>query len=534
MSNAKGVFYTNVDLEMDHLQKYAETAKQEKVLTSQSDLDPKLRASPEMLMWCRQQGSIVVLNDGTILSSNPTSRTVQNCKIVMLHNGIRAERVLAAQSSLIKILLENAEDPNAIQPREVETVSTQQQRLRILVKEALAEKISDIHIEVRQDIARIRFRKHGELYLHAEWLPKLGREVASVAFNKETDDAITHFNPFVPQSASMPLLIDNHEVRLRISSMPAHGGFDLVMRLLDTVEERILTLDELGYTPSQAYILKKAINTPYGAVIISGPTGSGKTTTLASCMNMVDSSRKVYTIENPVEKIVDSVTQVPVNSEQYDRTFASMGVAALRMDPNLIVLGEMRDIDTATVMIRAALTGHLVFSTLHTNTATGIVTRLVEMGMSSLLLADPNMLVCLICQRLAPVLCEACSRPIAESSLHRECLSRWKDVFVSDLSNVRVRGKLCHECKGLGISGRTVVAEIIWIDESGREFIKKCDILGWEKHLRANGWLSFRSQIIGLVKNGICDPLDAEKLIGDVSPLFSAQDFNYKDTSLFE
>lgn len=321
-------------------------------------------------------------------------------------------------------------------------------------------------------------------------------------------------------------------MRLRISSMPAHGGFDVVMRLLDTVEERVATLEELGYNKSQIYILKKAINTPHGAVIISGPTGSGKTTTLASCMSMVDSSRKVYTIENPVEKVIDTITQVPVNSEQYDRTFASMGIASLRMDPNIVVLGEMRDSDTANVMIRASLTGHLVFSTLHTNSAVGIVTRLVEMGISQLLLADPNMLICLICQRLAPVLCDSCAKSILESPEHTECLKRWKTALGGDISKVRIRGKFCHACKGLGVKGRTVVAEIVWIDEAGRDFIRKCDATNWEKYLHANGWKSYRDQVIDLVKQGITDPLDAEKMIGDVNPAFTAQSFNYKDPSL--
>lgn len=527
-TNANKTLPSNLDLEMEQLVKYAETAKQEKVLTSQADLNPKLRPAPEMITWCRQQGNIIVLNDGSILSANPVSRTVQNCKIVMLHQGMRPERVLAAQSSLIKILLENAPDLSEVQAPEVETISTQQQRLRILVKEALNETASDIHIEVRPDIAKIRFRKHGELYLHAEWVPKLGREVASVAFNKETDQSVTHFNPFIPQSASMPLVIDGNEIRLRISSMPAHGGFDVVMRLLDTTDNKIWTLEELGYKSGQIAILKKALRTPNGAVIISGPTGSGKTTTLASCMSLVDASRKVYTIENPVEKVVETITQVPVNSEQYDRTSASMGTAALRMDPDIIVLGEMRDLDTATVMTRAALTGHLVFSTLHTNSATAIVTRLVEMGIQPNLLADPNMLICLICQRLVPVLCNACARSIQSSEEHTDCLQRWNKILGSDINKVRVRGKYCHTCKGLGVKGRTVVAEIIWIDEDGREYIKKCDVLGWEKHLRANKWFSYRDRVVELVKMGVCDPIDAEKVVGDINPDFLAPSFNYE------
>jgi len=512
--------------EMEQLEKYAKASNQ-KVLTSQSDLDPKIRAATEMLSWCRERGDIVVLNDGSILSSNPISRSVQNCKIVMMHQGLRPEKVTPASSSLIKILLENAEEESEKEKLETETVSAQQQRLRILVKEALLAKASDIHIEVRQEIARIRFRKNGELYLHAEWLPKLGREVASVAFNKETDHAITHFNPLIPQSASMPLVIEGREVRLRLSSLPAHGGFDLVMRLLDTTDEKIPTLEELGYKKIQKEIIEKAAGMPHGAIIIAGPTGSGKTTTLASCVSATTPDQKVYTIENPVEKIIEAATQVPVHSEQYDRTFASMGVAALHMDPDIIVLGETRDLDTATVMLRAALTGHLVYTTLHTNTAIGIATRLIEMGISPTLMADADVLVCLICQRLAPILCDKCARPLLEASTYKQFIPQWTEVLGDDIKNVRVRGKYCHECKGLGIKGRSVVAEVIWIDETSRQFIKTCDTIGWEKYLRERGWTSYRDHAIELVKKGVCDPLDSEKIVGSLNLAYRAKTFDY-------
>ena len=271
--------------EQQLLKDYASVAKS-KILSSQSDLDPKDRAMPEMLHWCRQQEPIAVLQSGTILCSNPSSRLVQNCKIVMTKNGWDPKGVYPATSELIAMLLENAEEILETDSLE-ESVSAQQQRLRRLVNEALQVDASDIHIEVRADIARIRFRKHGELFLHAEWLPQLAREVVSVAFNKETDHAVTHFNPLVPQNASMPLFVSNREVRLRLASLPAHGGFDVVMRILTTAEEKILSLSELGYLPSQIELIKKAVSMPYGAIILSGPTGSGKTTTLASCMSLV-------------------------------------------------------------------------------------------------------------------------------------------------------------------------------------------------------------------------------------------------------
>ncbi|MCK4608095.1 MAG: Flp pilus assembly complex ATPase component TadA, partial [Gammaproteobacteria bacterium] len=374
------------------------------------------------------------------------------------------------------------------------------------------------------------FRKHGELYLHAEWLPKIAREIASVAFNKETDYAVTHFNPLVPQNASMPLSIEGRNIRLRLASLPAHGGFDVVLRILATGEEKTQRLQELGYTDLQVKLIEKASAMPHGAIIISGPTGSGKTTTLASCINMIHGDRKVYTIEDPVEKLVEKVTQVPVNEEQADRSFASMGRASLRMDPDVIVLGEMRDLDTAIVMTRASLTGHLVFSTLHTNTAPGIVPRLIDLGISSSLLSDASMLICLVYQRLIPTLCEKCAIPITESPDHKPHLARFEKIFgAAALGKMRARGQYCHTCKGLGIGGRTVVAEIVWVDEQSRLFIRNNDSIGWEKYLKSNGWEPHTVHTLNLVKQGICDPLDAEKTIGHRDPEFTAENFNYRD-----
>lgn len=505
--------------EQQVLEQYA-TIAQRKILSSQADLGLKDHAMPEMLAWCREQGSIVVLQSCTILTSDPTSRLVQNCKIVMHNKGLVPGLVFPATSALIKVLLENAEERRQQEDagqEGVAEVSTQQQRLRLLVKGALDLEATDIHMEVRSDVARIRFRKHGELFLHAEWLPKLAREVASVAFNKETDHNITHFNPLVPQNASMPLMIDDREVRLRLASLPAHGGFDVVMRILTTAEHEVPTLEQLGYLPEQVAMLKRALHMPYGAVILAGPTGSGKTTTLAACMRLVEDFRKLYSIEDPVEKVVTSVTQVPVNTEHYDRSFANMARTVLRMDPDVLVLGEMRDEDTAGVMVRAAITGHLVFSTVHANSAPGIVTRLLDLGVSSELLASPDLLVCMICQRLAPLLCSHCTIPLEQSPRHEEHFARWRSAFGDQWNAVKARGHDCVKCHGLGISGRTVVAEMIWVDEAGRQYVHDNHTAKWTQYLKETGWLSYHDQLLNLVKQGLVDPLDAEALAGEFS-----------------
>lgn len=509
------------------LSRYAATTKHQ-ILSSQSDLGPSDTAYPELLDWCRRQQHVVVLRSGKILTSQPSSRAVQNCRIIMASHQLKPVGIFPATQALIQFLLENATTKCADEVVVASDVSEQQQRLRLLVKAALDIEASDIHVEVRRDIARIRLRKHGELFLHAEWLPKLAREVVSVAFNKETDHSISHFNPFVPMSASMLLQVDDVSVRLRIASLPAHGGYDVVMRLLTTRDETIRTLKQLGYFPDQIAMFEKAIALPQGTVIVSGPTGSGKTTTLASCMQLVDMRRKVYTIEDPVEKLVSHTTQVPVNTQHYDRDFANMARTVLRMDPDVIVLGEMRDEDTAKVMLRAAITGHLVFSTVHTYSATSITTRLLDLGISDTMLSTPDVLTCLVCQRLVPILCKQCCMSLTDSRRHYREIVRWQRVFGDKLRVVRARGVRCTDCQNLGIQGRTVVAEMIWVDEYGRRLILNNNIFGWRQYLKQNGWKSVADRLIELVGMGRVDPLDAEKIIGPLDRQNVSARFDYR------
>jgi len=517
--------------EKDALEQFA-AATLTAVIGSQHDLDPKDRIMDEMLAWCREQGNIAVLKSATILSSEPASRTVQNCKSLMLSKGIHPGQVFAATSSLLTLLLASGREGTTIAQQRGETsasFSEQQQQLRDLIFEAVGQDVSDIHIQVRQNFTRIRMRQHGELRVYAEWSEKLGRELASVAFNKETDHATSHFNPLVPQDASMPLRIQGREIRLRLASVPAHGGFDMVLRILAAGEGRNKTLEELGYTQKQIDIIKMALRLPFGAIIVAGPTGSGKTTTLAACMEMVESTQKLYSIEDPVEKVIEMATQVPVNTEKEDRSFASMGRAALRMDPDVIILGEMRDEDTASVMVRASITGHLVLTTLHTNRATAIITRLVDMHISPVLLSDSSVLRCLICQRLVAIVCPGCSIPLRSSEKHQPFIPEWEKVLGREImDNARARGAGCDKCHGTGVGGRTVVAEVIWVDEEGRQFIQKCDTLSWEKMLRENGWTDFHGRAVELIQQGIIDPFDAEKVVGPINTAIGAKVYHYQ------
>lgn len=512
------------------LEQYA-LATKTKVITSPKDIDTKDRVMDEMFSWCHEQGNIVVLKSATILSSDPTSRTVQNCKSLLLSKGVHPGQVFAATRALINLLLASSANAEIAKKQVGEATtnfSEQQRHLRDLVFEAVAQGVSDIHIQVRPTFTKIRMRQNGDLRVYAEWSEKLGREIASVAFNKETDHATSHFNPLVPQDASMPLKVHGKDIRLRLASVPAHGGFDMVMRILGTGEERSKTLEELGYTQNQIDIIKMAMKLPFGAIIVAGPTGSGKTTTLAACMEMVESWQKLYTIEDPVEKVVEQATQIPVNTEKQDRSFASMGRASLRMDPDVVILGEMRDEDTANVMVRASITGHLVLTTLHTNRATAIITRLVDMGISPVLLSDSSVLRCLMCQRLIPKVCQHCAIPLRSSPKHQPHIADWEAVLGSEILNdAKARGNGCAKCGRSGVGGRIVVAEVIWVDEEGRQFIQKCDTLNWEKYLVENGWMDFRARAIDLIKTGICDPFDAEKVVGPINPSTQSKVYKY-------
>lgn len=512
------------------LEQYA-VATKTKVVTSPSDLDTKDKVMEEMLSWCKEQNNIVVLKSATILSSEPTSRTVQNCKSLLLSKGIYPGQVYAASRAFINLLLASGGEEELARRHKGETnvsFSDQQRHLRDLVYEAVIQNVSDIHIQVRQTYTKIRMRQHGELRMYAEWSERLGREIASVAFNKETDHATSHFNPMIPQDASMPLKIQGQDIRLRLASIPAHGGFDMVMRILATGEERGKSLEVLGYTKEQIDIIKMAMKLPFGAIIVAGPTGSGKTTTLATCMEMVEPWQKLYSIEDPVEKVVETATQIPVNTEKEDRDFANMGRASLRMDPDVIILGEMRDEDTAHVMVRASITGHLVLTTVHTNRATAIVTRLVDMGISPVLLSDSSVLRCLMCQRLIAKVCPGCAVPLRSSVKHHPYLADWEAVLGKEiLDRAKARGSGCAECNRSGVGGRMVVAEVIWVDDEGRQFIQKCDTLNWEKYLKQNGWQDFRDRAIDLIQAGLCDPFDAEKVVGPINPTTQAKIYKY-------
>src|SRR3989338_3074828 len=318
---------------------------EKKVFDSQADLGPTERLLSEMTAWCFDNKRVVVLNSGMILAENPASLDVQNCKQVMRRRSLTISKVQPATQKFIDLMLYSSGKSNQefFTVTDQGDISASQELLYAMVKDAVENNISDVHLEVRKTVARVRFRRHGLLYLYREWTSEMARSLVSVAFNTETDQVSGYFNPNEVQSAAMQLQINHLAVRLRISSVPEIDGFDAVMRILTVGDKKAATLEDLGYPKEHVYLIKKAIGEPNGAMIIAGATGSGITTTLAACLSLPTIEKKIYTIEDPVEKRVDNASQIPCNTEKPEFGFAAMTRGLMRMDPNIIMIGETRD-----------------------------------------------------------------------------------------------------------------------------------------------------------------------------------------------
>lgn len=331
----------------------------------------------------------------------------------------------------------------------------------LILAQAVRDHASDIHIEPEQELTRIRFRIDG--ILHEIPSPPKAWEVAIISRVKVLcgmDIAESR----IPQDGHFQAKIEDKIVDFRVSTVPTIYGENLVMRILDTASVMI-GLEKLGFaTYEEMRKYEGLISKPYGIILSTGPTGSGKTTTLYSALMRINTlDRNIITIEDPVEYRLGLIRQIQVNPKA-GITFATGLRAILRQDPDVIMVGEIRDIETATIAIQAALTGHLVFSTLHTNDAPSAITRLVNMGIEPFLIAAS--LIGVMAQRLIRIICPACKESYSPS---KALLEKWG---LKDKENIVLyRGKGCEQCKGTGYWGRGGIFELMVIDDELREMI---------------------------------------------------------------
>ena len=332
--------------------------------------------------------------------------------------------------------------------------------VNLLLLEALDTRASDVHLESYQNGLRVRYRVDGVLQDAIAPPPRLAAAVVSrLKIMAELDIAERR----VPQDGRIRLRMHDRQVDVRVSTLPTLHGESVVLRLLDKESGRI-DLEALGMGPDTLVRFDKVIAKPHGIVLSTGPTGSGKTTTLYAAVDRIRTGReKILTVEDPVEYELPGVPQVPVN-EKVGLTFANALRALLRQDPDVMLVGEIRDQETADIATHAALTGHLVLSTLHTNDAATALTRLVDLGIEPYLVASTVEAV--LAQRLVRRICESCRRPVELTAEQRAALGG----AASELGEVW-EGEGCEQCRGTGYSGRTGIYELLVMEPEIREAV---------------------------------------------------------------
>jgi len=327
----------------------------------------------------------------------------------------------------------------------------------LIIRQAIDERASDIHLEPFKDRLSLRYRIDGKLYEIPPPAPHLHLPIISrIKILSRLDIAEKR----LPQDGGFTVRLENRVIDLRVSTVPTIYGEKLVLRILDKTA-MIFDLLQLGFEPNQLEQIREAIRMPYGLVLLTGPTGSGKTTTLYSILSEIkDPSKNILTIEDPVEYHIEGVNQVQVKPD-IGLTFASALRSFLRQDPDIMLVGEIRDLETAEICIRSALTGHLIFSTLHTNDAPSAINRLLDIGVKPFLVVPSLVLV--VAQRLVRRLCPDCKEAYEPDAEQLGGIKLKTELIY------RPRG--CPKCNHIGYRGRVCVGEVMRINKEIRKLI---------------------------------------------------------------
>jgi type II secretion system protein E len=333
-----------------------------------------------------------------------------------------------------------------------------------IIQEAMRDRATDIHIEPLEKELRIRYRIDGLLYEAA--IPPTIRKFQSAIISRVKIMADLNIaERRLPQDGKIKIKRSDMEFDLRVSTVPTPHGESISIRILSRDSE-LIDLERLGLADENLAHLRELLEKPHGIILVTGPTGSGKSTTLYAGLSEINKiDRKIITIEDPIEYRINGVTQIQVNP-QIDLTFGRCLRTILRQDPDILMVGEVRDTETAQITIRTALTGHLVFSTLHTNDATGAVTRLLDMGIEPFLVSSS--VLGIIAQRLVRVLCPSCKRPMEppESVVRRVNVGKEPTAGITFY-----RGQGCEACRYTGFRGRTALFEFVRITEDFRRLV---------------------------------------------------------------
>lgn len=364
-----------------------------------------------------------------------------------------------------------------------------------IILEAFKRRASDIHVEPFADRVRIRYRIDGILH-DVKSLPKTlqGTVISRLKIMAKLDIAEKR----LPQDGRIKLTIAEKDVDFRVSTLPSMYGESVVLRILDRAQ-LLLELSDLGFAKREQESFENLINMPNGVILVTGPTGSGKTTTLYTALQTINKpDRKIITVEDPIEYQLSGINQVQIR-QNIGLTFASALRSILRQAPNIIMVGEIRDVETARIAIEASLTGHLVFSTLHTNDAPGAVIRLIDMGVKPYLVASSVQAI--LAQRLVRAICPHCKEEIAPNMKVLELLN----INLDDMKEARFfKGRGCEACSHTGYKGRVALLELFrFTDEIRSLLYKSLSRTLLRERARQYGMKTLREDGISKVMQGI-------------------------------
>jgi type IV pilus assembly protein PilB len=390
------------------------------------------------------------------------------------------------------------------------TVSPVVRLVETIIFTALERRASDIHIEARDAEVAVKYRIDGVLQHAMQPIAKEWHSTVLSRIKVLSDLDIAERR--VPQDGRFRVKYKGRFIDLRVSIMPASHGEDAVLRVLDkeTLSEKFqsLSLDVVGFSELEVKRFRRYIQEPYGMVLVTGPTGSGKTTTLYAAINEIKTDEdKIVTIEDPVEYQLKGITQIPVN-EKKGLTFARGLRSILRHDPDKIMVGEIRDQETAQIAIQSALTGHLVFTTVHANNVTDVIGRFINMGVEPYNFVSA--LNCIMAQRLVRVICEKCKRPrnFTPAELKEAGLdpAAWANVVLSE-------GAGCLECSGTGFHGRTAICELLDLTDRIREMIVDRRPTSEIKRIaREEGMITLRESGLAKIRAGLTTVKEINKV----------------------
>ncbi|MFZ5801237.1 MAG: GspE/PulE family protein [Candidatus Omnitrophota bacterium] len=455
------------------------------------------------LMPVKIEGNVL-----TIALANPLN--VHTLDDVRLLTGLKVKALLSSERDILEAVkkyygigaetIEQMLDASMVKKEEARQIvedieadasdATVAKLVNQIFLEAYKDRATDIHIEPYEKELKVRYRIDGVLY-DAKLPPTVKNFQSAIISRIKIMSGLNIAEKRLPQDGRIKVKVGDAELDLRVSILPTPFGESAVIRILSNAI--LYNLEELGLAQNDLKLLDELIKRPYGIIFVTGPTGSGKTTTLYSCLSRINKSdSKIITIEDPIEYMLSGITQIQVHPP-IGLTFAQGLRSMLRHDPDIMMVGEVRDLETAEITIRVALTGHLVFSTLHTNDAPSSITRLLDMGVEPFLVSSS--VQCFIAQRLVRLICPLCkavAKPPPEI-IEDFGLSRDRDI-----SNITVyEGKGCESCKFTGYHGRTAIYEFMLLNDELREMIvsrqpanqiRKKAVSQGMRTLRQDGW----------------------------------------------